>query len=53
MRKCKTCDGNGELLVDGMVDPREPHLRAAVDTETCPDCGGTGQVKNNYVEQYN
>lgn len=40
---CPTCDGNGELLVDGVVDPSEPWLRAPVDTETCPDCNGTGK----------
>jgi len=53
MRKCLTCDGVGELYTLGTVDPSEPHLRAPVDVETCPDCGGTGEVENNYIEQYN
>lgn len=53
MRKCLTCDGNGELMVDGYVDPSEPHLRAPVDVEDCPDCGGTGEVEDDYEEQFN
>lgn len=53
MRKCRTCDGNGELTTMEAVSSSEPWLTAPVGVETCPDCGGTGEVEDDYEEEYN
>ena len=52
MRKCKTCDGYGELATDEL-DRDSGQFMRGVGSETCPDCGGTGEVENSYKEQFN